>query len=112
MERSEPAAGPRPKRRKEAGARRARRAGKSAPLAAPPKARLRHGTDEKETRGPRRALVSGSALLLVGLAMVGVDSSDVGAGVTLIGLLILLYGIHSFGRLGPDEPPIPDPADD
>src|SRR6185436_6599147 len=102
MERSEPTAGPRPKRRKEAGAsgaRRARRAGKSAPLAAPTKARPRRGAEEKEERGPRRALVSGSALLLLGLGMVGVDSSDVGAGVTLIGLVILLFGIHSFGRL-------------
>jgi hypothetical protein len=59
---------------------------------------------ERRVRRPRRALSAGSALLLVGLAMVGVDSSSEGAVVTLIGLLILIYGIHSFGRLGPDEP--------
>jgi hypothetical protein len=113
MERTEPTGKPRPKRRKEAGspgAKRERRAAKSAPGAAPPKARLLR--DTKETARPRRALISGSALLLLGLAMVGVDSSEVGAGVTLIGLLILIYGIHSFGRLGPDEPRIPDRADD
>lgn len=115
MDRSAPAAGPRPKRRKEAGAsgaRRARRASKSAPQAAPIKVSSRRLSEERETRGPRRALVSGSALLLLGLGMVGVDSSDVGAGVTLIGLLIMIFGIHSFGRLGPDEPAIPDRADD
>jgi hypothetical protein len=36
--------------------------------------------------------------------MVGVDSSDVGAIVTLLGLAIMIFGVHSFGRLGPDEP--------
>jgi hypothetical protein len=112
-ESTEPTGKPRPKRRKETGApgdKRGRRPVKSAPGAAPPKARLRQ--DTKETARPRRALISGSALLLLGLAIVGVDSSEVGAGVTLIGLLILIYGIHSFGRLGPDEPQIPARAAD
>lgn len=60
---------------------------------------------ERIARRPRRALVSGSVLALFGLSIVGVvDSSMEGAAVTLIGLLILIYGIHSFGRLGPDEP--------
>jgi hypothetical protein len=54
--------------------------------------------------------VAGSALLLFGLAMVGIDTSEGGAVVTLIGLLVLIYGIHSFGRLGPDEPAIEERA--
>jgi hypothetical protein len=54
---------------------------------------------------PRRTLIAGSALVLLGLASVGVDSSDVGAGLTLLGTLLMIFGIHTFGRLGPDTPP-------
>ena len=115
-ERTETAAAPRPRRRprKEAAStvtrsgRRARM--KSAPDTAAPKATPRKVSGEAAR--PRKALVSGSALLLVGLAMVGVDSSDAGAVVTLLGLLLLIYGIHSFGRLGPDEPLLAARADD
>jgi len=59
----------------------------------------------------RRSLISGSVLLLLGLGMVGIDTTDVGAGVTLLGLLILIFGIHSFGRLGPEEPRLIEAAD-
>jgi heme O synthase-like polyprenyltransferase len=52
---------------------------------------------------PRRALASGAALLLVGLAMVGVGSPSPGAIVTSVGVLVVVYGIHTFGRLGPEE---------
>ena len=58
----------------------------------------------------RRFLISGSALLLLGLGMVGIDTTDVGAGVTLLGLVILIVGIHTFGRLGPEETALPDAA--
>jgi len=58
----------------------------------------------------RRALILGSGLLIFGLAMVGVDTTDVGAGLTLLGLVILIIGIHTFGRLGPDEPALPGAA--
>jgi hypothetical protein len=42
-------------------------------------------------------------VLMMGLAAVGVGDSDVGAGLTLFSLVLLIYGIHTFGRLGPDE---------
>ena len=42
--------------------------------------------------------------------MVGIDTTDVGAGVTLLGLVILIVGIHTFGRLGPEEVALPDAA--
>jgi dipeptide/tripeptide permease len=51
--------------------------------------------------GPRRMIALGGALLIVGLAMVGVGPSDVGSGVTLIALALLVLGIHRLGRLGP-----------
>jgi len=54
-------------------------------------------------RRPRRALTWGGALLLFGLAMVGIGSAESGSIVTLLGLGILVYGIHTFGRLGPEE---------
>ena len=56
----------------------------------------------KAEQRPRNALRAGGTLLLVGLAMVGIDASDAGTAVTLAGLLVLIYGIHTFGRLGPD----------
>jgi hypothetical protein len=74
----------------------------ASPASLPPGGR-RDVDEERRARGPRRALLAGSSLLLVGLAMVGVDSSTEGAALTLLGILILIYGIHRFGRLGPDE---------
>jgi hypothetical protein len=56
----------------------------------------------KAEKGPRGALRAGGTLLVVGLAMVGIDASEAGTAVTLIGLLVLIYGIHTFGRLGPE----------
>ena len=50
---------------------------------------------------PRKALTAGGTLLPLGLALVGIGPSDVGMGITLLSLLVLIYGVHSFGRLGP-----------
>ncbi|AUX45400.1 hypothetical protein SOCE26_068910 [Sorangium cellulosum] len=51
----------------------------------------------------RRALGGGGLLLVAGLALVGVGPSDAGMALTVIALAALLYGIHSFGRLGPER---------
>jgi hypothetical protein len=99
--------GPRPPRRRpkaSASARRGVRASGHEPEKAPA---ARHPARPRATKAEeraRRALISGSALLLLGLAMLGVDSSDVGAAMTLIGLAIMSFGVHTFGRLGVDEP--------
>lgn len=53
--------------------------------------------------GPRRALTWGGAALTLGLAIVGVGSPAEGGPIALAGLLITIYGIHRFGRLGPDD---------
>jgi hypothetical protein len=50
---------------------------------------------------PRRALQIGAAALCAGLCLVGTGPSDAGMVVTLGALLVLVYGVHSFGRLGP-----------
>ena len=52
---------------------------------------------------PRRMLGAGALLLLAGIATVGVGSSEIGVGLTLLALLVLAFGIHTFGRLGPEE---------
>lgn len=51
----------------------------------------------------RRALGLGAASLLAGVAMVGVDASDGGMVLCLIGLVVMIAGIHTFGRLGPER---------
>ena len=58
--------------------------------------------------GPRRVITIGAALLAVGLATVAIGPSDEGMAVTLLALLALIYGVHAFGRLGPDEEPSGD----
>ena len=51
----------------------------------------------------RRALGLGAGALLAGIALVGIEQSDGGMVLCLLGLLVLIYGIHTFGRLGPEE---------
>ncbi|WP_437903009.1 hypothetical protein WME95_31255 [Sorangium sp. So ce327] len=62
----------------------------------------RRERDAAEERA-RRALGGGGLLLVAGLALVGVGPSDAGMGLTVLALLVLIYGIHSFGRLGTER---------
>jgi hypothetical protein len=45
----------------------------------------------------------GGGLLVLGLAAVGAGASVEGGPFALAGLLATIYGIHRFGRLGPEE---------
>src|SRR5262249_42619930 len=69
-----------------------------------------------EDRRPKRILAVSGTLVILGLSAVGTASSgastvldSAGAGVvlgavlTLAGLVLIIYGIHTFGRLGPDN---------
>ncbi|HEY4116882.1 MAG TPA: hypothetical protein VGM56_03450 [Byssovorax sp.] len=49
----------------------------------------------------RRMLLGGGVAALVGLAAVATGASDVGMTFVLAGLVVLIAGIHVFGRLGP-----------
>lgn len=68
------------------------------------------GESNKAT-APRRAMIVASSTVLLGLAMVGVrpsdpnDSSfiDLGMAITLVSLIMLIGGIHFYGRLGPQD---------
>jgi hypothetical protein len=56
-------------------------------------------------KSPRRLLMTSGAILILGLAVVGVSASDAGRWITLAGLLLMIFGVHTFGRLGPDDAP-------
>ena len=55
-------------------------------------------------RTARKALVVGALLLLIGVGLVGVGPSEAGSVIVVVALLAMIYGVHSFGRLGPDAP--------
>ena len=69
------------------------------------------GGESSRAVGPRRALLVASTSLLVGLGLVGLRPSDpndtslidLGMVLTLLALFLLIGGIHTYGRLGPDE---------
>lgn len=77
--------------------------------AAPKKARKRASQSSAaapapvDASWPRRILAGSATLLLLGLALIGVGPSEIGMVITLLALVALIYGIHTFGRLGPDE---------
>lgn len=58
---------------------------------------------EAPERSTRRVLAAGGSLLVLGLAIVGVGGAADGGPIALAGLLATIYGIHRFGRLGPDD---------
>lgn len=51
----------------------------------------------------RRILFGAAALSVGGLFLVGTGPSDLGTAITVLGLLGLGYGVHAFGRLGPES---------
>lgn len=58
-------------------------------------------------KGPLRAawaVRTSAALALTGIALAVVDQPELAAWLTVGALVGLLYSVHSFGRLGPDEP--------
>ncbi len=78
-----------------------------------PKRRARRAVPETRTAatGPlaaltqqRRLALSGSTTV-VGLGLVGVGESLVGAVVVLAGLVALMFSIHKYGRLGVERAP-------
>jgi hypothetical protein len=64
-----------------------------------PRSRLIAGIPIPEEQA-RRTLAWGAGVLLMGIAAVGVGYADTGAGLVLIGLLLMILGIHVYGRLG------------
>jgi len=51
----------------------------------------------------RTTLLWGALVLASGLALVGAGSDEVGAVPVLAGLFLTILGIHTYGRLGPED---------
>jgi hypothetical protein len=54
-------------------------------------------------RSARNTLLFGGLILALGLGLVGVGADGVGAVPVLAGLLVTVFAIHNYGRLGPVE---------
>jgi len=67
-----------------------------------------NGDRERERRarlatGP---LALGAVATVAGVVLSVLGASDFGAGTTLTGAALLLYGLHRLGRLGADPPAV------
>jgi hypothetical protein len=63
-----------------------------------------------DDRNPRETLAWGAAILVLGIALVGVGVDKAGAAPVLAGLLLTIFGIHTYGRLGPDGDAAGEPS--
>ncbi len=60
------------------------------------------GVTLAQEKAARRALTGGATLSVLGILLVGIGPSDAGTALSLGGLIALIYGIHTYGRLGPE----------
>jgi hypothetical protein len=49
-------------------------------------------------------ILGAGALAVCGIALSATGSEDVGKWLTLTGVILMIVGLHRFGRSGPDEP--------
>ncbi|MEZ4224949.1 MAG: hypothetical protein R3B13_28610 [Polyangiaceae bacterium] len=54
----------------------------------------------------RRMVGLGATIALVGIALCASEQAEFGAWVTLAGLVATIWGVHRFGRTGPDGQPL------
>ena len=60
----------------------------------------------KQTTREQRLLMLGGSIAMIGLALVGTDTAvDISAWIVLAGLVLFMFQIHRFGRLGTDVGP-------
>jgi hypothetical protein len=50
----------------------------------------------------RKFLLVGATVLPIGIALAAIGRSTAGSTLTVIGLAVLIAGLHTFGRAGPD----------
>jgi hypothetical protein len=50
----------------------------------------------------KRFLLVGATILPIGLGLSAIGQGQVGSIVTILGLAVLIAGLHTFGRAGPD----------
>lgn len=52
---------------------------------------------------PRRFLALGTILATVGIALAGVGRQTLGSLTSILGMALLIGGLHTFGRAGPES---------
>ena len=52
----------------------------------------------------RQLIAAGGTLTLVGIALSVWNNAGIGSWLTVASLLGIVYGLHRFGRSGPDDP--------
>ena len=60
--------------------------------------------DSRQESKNRSLLAACTTAALVGIALCTGANQELGAWITLAGLLGLIYSVHRFGRLGPEPP--------
>lgn len=55
------------------------------------------------TRVPRQFLLAGAVLAALGIALAGAGRSTLGGLVSVAGMSLLISGLHTFGRAGPER---------
>ena len=77
---------------------RKKRAKPKAPAGAPARA----GAERGKELAVQRLMALAATVAVVGLYLVGISASEIGAWLVIAGALALAFGIHRFGRLGID----------
>ncbi|HLV68256.1 MAG TPA: hypothetical protein VKY73_20710 [Polyangiaceae bacterium] len=57
----------------------------------------------RRVRDTRRLLAAAAAVTVAGIALVVQDDTGIGRWLVVLGMLALVFGLHRFGRLGPDQ---------
>ena len=52
----------------------------------------------------RSLLAAGASVAFIGIALAATDNQGLGSWLTLGGLAVMIFGLHRFGRTGPDAP--------
>lgn len=59
---------------------------------------------KSQAQSERRLLAAGATLTVFGIAMSTGEPVSIASVLTLGGLLLVILGLHRFGRTGPDQP--------
>ena len=52
----------------------------------------------------RTLLAVGLSVTLIGIALSATENASLGSWLVIVGLIALVFGLHRFGRTGPDRP--------
>lgn len=55
------------------------------------------------TRVPRQFLLAGAVAAALGIALAGIGRQTLGPLASLVGLALLIGGLHTYGRAGPEN---------